>query len=120
MSALSAARGQLWVFGGYVNVHPGFDPQMYTCDLETGEWSKEQSHGSPPLLALASCTLVESDDKLQLQLVVFGGSCCDPENPRADLTNDLWVCDLTSGRGGVTWSQLATEASIPQPVRHCW
>ena len=129
MSALSAARGEMFVFGGYVGVYPGFDPEMYRCNLKTGEWVKVESHGSPPLLALASCTLVESDDgrsdgataallpshQQQLQLVVFGGSCCDLKNPRTDLSNALWVCDLISGRGGVTWSRLATDGIPPTP-----
>lgn len=125
MSALSAARGEMFVFGGYVSVYPGFDPEMYRCNLKSGEWVKVESHGSPPLLALASCTLVESDDRgataalsshqQHLQLIVFGGSCCDLKNPMADLSNALWVCDLFSGRGGVTWSCLATDGIPPTP-----
>lgn len=39
------ARGQLWVFGGYVGAYPGFDPEMYRFDLAASAWHTEPSSG---------------------------------------------------------------------------
>ena len=87
----------------------------YRFDLVEESWHKESSSGSPPLLALASCTLIQSDGE-HPQLVVFGGASCDPSQPHINpLSNDLWLCDLTSARGGVTWSRLQTEGTVPTP-----
>ena len=72
--------------------------------------------GTPPLLALASCELLERDSSVHM--IVFGGSCHDPAHPRRDLSNELWLCDLVSGRGGVTWSKMATQGVAPTP-RFC-
>eukprot|EP01043_Picozoa_sp_COSAG02_P045523 COSAG02_NODE_4171_length_5675_cov_2.909254_2_plen_963_part_00 len=114
MSALSESQGQMWVFGGYVGVYPGFDQNMYRFDLAEETWHKVQANGSAPFLALASCALIEKDRE-HPQLVVFGGSCYDPAQPARGLSNDLWLCDLASAHGGVTWSRLETEGTVPSP-----
>ena len=111
------------VFYSYVPVYPGLDGDMYRYDLDAETWHKEDSHGvpdpysvalpqpvpnilplkaprwaagTPPLLALASCELLERDSSVHM--IVFGGSCHDPAHPRRDLSNELWLCDLASGR----------------------